>query len=168
MENRNENDTTPLSDGGAGQAGLAKPWVKHLLAGQGFSLPEKVQFWWSVHLEAFLRYVRKRGPEIPLEQLVTDYLHRIAAGAPDRSRVARGADSSWRWRYFVRGIEQWRWETDTQGRPTPRFRLKCSVEAMPVAGDSRITALQRRSIAGDAVIGRNRGAAADHVFPRPS
>jgi integron integrase len=135
MENRNENDTTPLSDGGAGQAGLAKPWVKHLLAGQGFSLPEKVQFWWSVHLEAFLRYVRKRGPEIPLEQLVTDYLTGLRLEQPvvpewrmEQVRLALDV--------FVRGIEQWRWETDTQGRPTPRFRLKCSVEAMPVAGDA--------------------------------
>ena len=74
METPEKNDHTHLPTDGFSQPGVAKPWVKNLLAAQGFALPESVQFWWSVHLEAFLRYARKRGPGVPLEQLETDYL----------------------------------------------------------------------------------------------
>jgi hypothetical protein len=73
METTGKSFPAPPADGSA-QPGVAKPWVRNLLAAQGFSLPEKVQFWWSVHLEAFLRYARKRGPGAPLDQFVTDYL----------------------------------------------------------------------------------------------
>ena len=109
------------------QARVAKPWVKRLLAGQGFHLTDERQFWWSVHLETFLRDIRKRGPEIPLEQLVADYLAGLRLDQPpppdwrqDQIRMALEV--------FVRGIEHWHWETDDHGRPTPRFRLKCSVD----------------------------------------
>jgi hypothetical protein len=64
------------------QPRIAEPWVKNLLAGQGFSLPEDKQFWWNVHLETFLRSARKRGPEIPLEQLVADYLAGLRVEQP--------------------------------------------------------------------------------------
>ena len=74
MENKELEYSTYLPGGDPAPQGVARPWVKNLLAGQGFSLPEKVQFWWSGHLEAFLRYARKRGPEVALAQLVTDYL----------------------------------------------------------------------------------------------
>jgi integron integrase len=130
MENTGKNDQPSFPPNGANEPGVAKPWVRNLLAGQGFALPESVQFWWSVHLEAFLRYVRKRGPEIPLEQLVTDYLTGLRLEQPvlpdwrvEQVRLAMDV--------FVRGIEQWRWEADAQGRATPRFRLKCSVESTP-------------------------------------
>ena len=133
MENPKKDDSTHLPGDNPAPPGVAKPWVKNLLAGQGFSLPEKVQFWWSVHLEAFLRYARKRGPEVALAQLVTDYLTGLRLEQPvipawrvEQIRLALDV--------FVRGIEQWRWEADAQGRPTLRFRLKCAVESTPAAG----------------------------------
>jgi integron integrase len=137
METSAQTDRSCLPAGGASQPGVAKPWVKNLLAGQGFSLPESVQFWWSVHLEAFLRYTRKRGPDVPLEQLITDYLTGLRMDKPplpewrvEQIRMALEV--------FARGIELWRWVTDVQGRPTPRFRLKCAVDSTPadVAAES--------------------------------
>jgi integron integrase len=108
------------------QPGVAKSWIKNLLARQGFSLPESVQFWWSVHIEAFLRHARKRTADIPLEQLATDYMTGLRMEQPtipawrvEQIRIALEV--------FMRGIEHWHWEPDAQGRPTPRFRLKCSV-----------------------------------------
>jgi hypothetical protein len=74
METTEKNDPTFHPSEVPAQPGVARPWVKNLLAGQGFSLSESVQFWWSVHLEAFLRYARKREPNALLDQLATDYL----------------------------------------------------------------------------------------------
>jgi hypothetical protein len=125
MENTAKNAAAPSSS-----KGVAQPWVRNLLAGQGFALPESVLFWWSVHLEAFLRYSRKRGPEILLEHLVADYLEGLRLDEP-RVPEWRVEQIRKALEVFVRGIEQWRWETDTQGRPTPRFRLKCSLESAP-------------------------------------
>ena len=116
----------------------AKPWVQRLLAGEGFNLPKERQFWWGVHLEQFLNYARKRGEKIPVERLATDYQAALRLEDPPipawRQEQARMALE-----VFVRGVEHWRWETDAQGRLTPRFRLKCSVEApgdgqLPVRG----------------------------------
>ena len=82
METASKVDSSCVPADGANQPGVAKPWVKSLLAGQSFSLPESVQFWWSVHLEAFLRYARKRGPEVALEQLIADYLTGLRLDQP--------------------------------------------------------------------------------------
>lgn len=110
------------------QPRVAKPWVKRLLAGQGFCLTEEKQFWWGVNLERFLREARKRGPEVPLDRLVADHLAGMRLEQPpipdwrlEQIRLALEV--------FVRGIDHWHWETDEQGRPTPRFRLKSSLEA---------------------------------------
>ena len=98
----------------------AKPWVQRLLAGEGFNLPKERQFWWGVHLEQFLNYARKRGEKIPVERLATDYQaalrledQPIPAWRQEQARMALEV--------FVRGVEHWRWETDAQGRLTPRF-----------------------------------------------
>ena len=130
METTRKSFPAPPANGSA-QPGVARPWVRNLLSAQGYSLPEKVQFWWSVHLEAFLRYARKRGPGPPLDQFVAEYLTGLRLEQPvlpdwrvEQIRLALEV--------FVRGIERWHWETDDQGRPTPRFRLKCSVEALPI------------------------------------
>jgi integron integrase len=130
MDDAARKDPTPSPVNSPDQPRVAKPWVKNLLAAQGFDLPEGKQFWWNVHLEAFLRYARKRGPEIPLEQIVADHLTALRAEQPPIS--------TWRLEQvrlalevFERGIEHWRWETNAQGRLTPRFRIKCSVESAP-------------------------------------
>jgi hypothetical protein len=130
MEIVQKNESVRVPADGGDQPGVARPWVKNLLEGQGFSLPEKVQFWWSVHLEAFLRYARKRGPAIQLDQLVSDYLTGLRLEEPpipawrvEQNRMALDV--------FARGIEHWHWETDSRGRPLPRFRLKCAVEIAP-------------------------------------
>jgi integron integrase len=132
MEDAARNNPAPSTDNGSDQPRVAKPWVRNLLAGQGFDLPDEKQFWWNVHLEAFLRYARKRGPEIPLEQIVADHLAGLRAEEPpitpwrfEQVRLAL--------QVFERGIEHWRWETDAHGRLTPRFRIKCSVESTPAA-----------------------------------
>jgi integron integrase len=106
----------------------AKPWVQRLLAGEGFNLSKDRQFWWGVHLEQFLNYVRKRGEKISVEMLAADYQAALRLEDPPvpawRQEQVRMALE-----VFVRGIEHWRWEFDAEGRLTPRFRLKCSVEA---------------------------------------
>ena len=128
---------------GAEQANRqAKPWVKRLLAAQGFQLQDQKAFWWGVHLEMFLAQVRKRGEQIPLEQLVADYLEGLRLGQPPvpdwRREQARLALE-----VFARGIENWHWEHDPQGRPVPRFRLKCSLPADEPPGEAQGTASLR-------------------------
>ena len=70
MENTPGNESARPVEKASESPKVAKPWVKNLLAGQRFALPETKQFWWGVRLETFLSYVRKRGAEISLEQLV--------------------------------------------------------------------------------------------------
>ena len=155
MENSSPGDRG--EPGVSSQPRLAKPWVKRLLAGQGFRLTEEKQFWWSVHLELFLREARKRGPEIPLEQLVADYLAGLRLGQPplpewrhEQVRLALEV--------FVRGIEHWHWEADAQGRPAPRFRLKCGL----ASSDPAAAAIVRPGQAPDA------GAGNTAALPRTS
>ncbi len=134
-------DPTRSPVNGPDQPRVAKPWVKNLLAAQGFDLPEGKQFWWNVHLEAFLRCARKRGPEIPLEQIVADHLTALRAEQPpispwrlEQVRLALEV--------FERGIEHWRWETNAQGRLMPRFRIKCSVGSAPAVAAAELRRAQ--------------------------
>lgn len=106
VENISTGDSADRVARGGGLSREAKPWVKNLLAGQGFALPEDKQFWWSVHLATFLRYARKRGSEISLDQLVADYLAGVRLEQPpwpewrlEQVRLALEV--------FVRGIEHW-------------------------------------------------------------
>jgi hypothetical protein len=52
METEAKSHSARLPANGADQPRMAKPWVKNLLAGQGFDLPADKQFWWGVHLAA--------------------------------------------------------------------------------------------------------------------
>jgi len=40
-----------------------RPWVRRMLSGRGITPPEKTLYWWSVHLDRFLSFCRKAGPE---------------------------------------------------------------------------------------------------------
>jgi hypothetical protein len=89
MENTEKIDPAVLPSHNHSEPGVARPWVKRLLAGQEFSLPDSVQFWWSVHIEAFLRQARKRAPDVPLEQLVTWKIWRSSAASRRARKTKR-------------------------------------------------------------------------------
>jgi hypothetical protein len=47
-----------------------KDWVVRMVEGRGIRVPEKTLYWWSVHLERFLKFCRSAGAEsseIPIE-----------------------------------------------------------------------------------------------------
>ncbi len=148
MEDTAGNESARLVEKPSEPPRVAKPWVKNLLAGQGFTLPEKTQFWWGVRLRAFLGYVRKRGAEIPLEQLVADYLEGLRIDQPPMPPW-RLEQARLTLEVFVRGIDHWRWETDPQRGRVIRFRLKCSVEPAGVDGFDSGGGAQRNGPARD-------------------
>ena len=40
-----------------------KAWVVRMVEGRGIRVPEKTLYWWSVHLERFLKFCRSAGAE---------------------------------------------------------------------------------------------------------
>lgn len=40
-----------------------KPWVVRMVEGRGMPVADKTLYWWSVHLERFLKFCRAAGPE---------------------------------------------------------------------------------------------------------
>ena len=98
-------------------------WLGRLWAAERVPLaPEKLH-WWSVHVQRFLRFVRKHPEQGPVEVLVEHFLTDLDVQTPpigawqrDQVRLALAV--------FVRGIQNWHLEADEAGRLRPAFRLR--------------------------------------------
>jgi integron integrase len=98
-------------------------WLGRLWAAERVPLaPEKLH-WWSVHVQRFLRFVRRHPEQGPVEVLVEHFLADLDVQNPpigawqrDQVRLALAI--------FVRGIQYWHLEADEAGRLRPAFRLR--------------------------------------------
>lgn len=98
-------------------------WLGRLWAAERVPLaPEKLH-WWSVHVQRFLRFVRRHPEQGPVEVLVEHFLADLDVQTPpigawqrDQVRLALAV--------FVRGIQNWHLEADEAGRLRPAFRLR--------------------------------------------
>jgi hypothetical protein len=95
-----------------------------MVEGRGLKVTEKTLYWWSVHLEQFLKFCRSAGAEsseIPevaarlfLESLPVD--GSAQDFAREQARMALDV--------FLSEIVGWSWGEDRYGRVGPKFRLK--------------------------------------------
>ena len=101
-----------------------KAWVVRMVEGRGLRVAEKTLYWWSVHLERFLKFCRSAGAEsseIP-EVAARLFLESLPVGgsaqdfAREQARMALDV--------FLSEIEGWTWGEDRYGRVGPKFRLK--------------------------------------------
>jgi len=92
--------------------------------GRGIRVPEKTLYWWSVHLERFLKFCRSAGAEsseIP-EGAARLFLESLPVGgsaqdfAREQARMALDV--------FIGEKVEWSWGEDRYGRLGPKFRLK--------------------------------------------
>ncbi len=115
----------------------AAPWVTRLLEAQGVNIPAETAYWWGWHLNRFLDYCRTH----PLEKAdvriaARAYFDAICHSEPPTPRLQ--VDQLQKaLTVFVRGVENWRWETDQTGTVEPRFRVKPRAEAS-VAASPRV------------------------------
>jgi integron integrase len=103
-----------------------KAWVVRMVEGRGIRVPEKTLYWWSVHLERFLKFCRSAGAEsseIP-EVAARLFLESLPVGgsaqdfAREQARMALDV---------LRGeMVGWSWGEDRYGRVGPKFRLKAN------------------------------------------
>ena len=113
-------DRAPERDG---KHPVPKEWVRRLVASQGLNLSEKQLGWWSVHLEEFLRYCRKRGERVEARILARGFYDALAAPEA-RTPPYRLDQTKQSLTAFIRGIENWHWEQDEEHGWQPRFRIK--------------------------------------------
>jgi len=110
--------------------GHPSKWVVRLVEGRGLHVPDKVLFWWSVHLDRFLSYCRSAGAvgSREFDVAAKNFLESID-GDTKRQQFAR--DQARQALEALRGsIENWRWEEATSDkRAGPRFRLKATLKA---------------------------------------
>jgi len=95
-----------------------------MVEGRGIAARDKTLYWWSVHLERFLKFCRDAGPEssaIP-EAAAKLFLESLPSGssaqdfAREQARMALDV--------FLSETEGWSWGEDQSGRQGPKFRLK--------------------------------------------
>jgi len=103
-----------------------KAWVVRMVEGRGLKVEEKTLYWWSVHLERFLKFCRSAGAEsneIP-EVAARLFLESLPGGgraqefAREQARMALDV--------FLAEMVGWTWEEDRHGRLGPKFRLKAN------------------------------------------
>jgi hypothetical protein len=103
-----------------------KAWVVRMVEGRGLKVAEKTLYWWSVHLERFLKFCRSAGAEsseIP-EVAARLFLESLPVGgsahdfAREQARMALDV--------FIGEIVGWSWGEDRYGRVGPKFRLKAN------------------------------------------
>jgi integron integrase len=127
--------------GAAGNGGIAenagmhpKGWVVRLVEGRGLAVGDKTLYWWSVHMERFLKFCREAGAEsseIP-EVAVRLFLESLPAGssaqefAREQARMALDV--------FLLETEGWSWGEDQYGRKGPKFRLKATRTGLTTTG----------------------------------
>ena len=105
-----------------------KDWVVRMAQGRGLAVADKTLYWWSVHLERFLKFCRDAGAEaseIP-EVAVRLFLESLPVGssaqefAREQARMALDV--------FLSETEGWAWGEDRVGRLGPKFQLKATRE----------------------------------------
>jgi len=103
-----------------------KAWVVRMVEGRGLKVAEKTLYWWSVHLERFLKFCRSAGAEsseIP-EVAARLFLESLPVGgsaqdfAREQARMALDV--------FIGEMVGWSWGEDRYGRVGPKFRLKAT------------------------------------------
>jgi hypothetical protein len=102
------------------------PWLRRLWSMQRVPLPPEKLHWWSIHVQRFLKFVRKHPEQGPVEILVAHFLADLDVqtppiGAWQRDQIRQALS------VFVRGIQNWHLEADEQGLLRPAFRLKTTV-----------------------------------------
>ena len=111
-----------------------KAWVVRMVEGRGLRVAEKTLYWWSVHLERFLKFCRSAGAEsseIP-EVAARLFLESLPVGgsaqdfAREQARMALDV--------FLSEIEGWSWGEDRYGRVGPKFRLKATRTGLTTTG----------------------------------
>ena len=145
-----------------------KAWVVRMVEGRGLKVAEKTLYWWSVHLERFLKFCRSAGAEsseIP-EVAARLFLESLPVGgsaqnfAREQARMALDV--------FRGEIVGWSWGEDRYGRVGPKFRLKAS----RVGLSTEDTENTERGLANDRVHGMESpwksDGAASHPYPRVS
>lgn len=115
------------------------PWVSRLLENQGVNIGPDETAWWGWNLEKFLDYCRTHPTGTPdVRTAANAFLESLEHAEPpvhprrvDQARQALTV--------FVRGIENWHWETDETGTTSPRFRVKPRTEPQASADPSQPT-----------------------------
>jgi len=107
----------------AGNEGTDPAWLRRLWELQRVPLPAEKLHWWSIHVQRFLRFVRRHPEEGPVEVLIEHFLADLDLQNPpvgewQRDQIRKALD------VFRRGIQNWHLETDEQGQLRPAFRLK--------------------------------------------
>jgi integron integrase len=103
-----------------------KAWVVRMVAGRGIRVPEKTLYWWSVHLEQFLKFCRSAGAEsseIP-EVAARLFLESLPVGGSAQDFAREQARMSLD--VFRGEMVGWSWGEDRYGRVGPKFRLKAN------------------------------------------
>lgn len=107
---------------------MAAPWVVRLLDAQGVTVPAETAYWWGWHLNRFLDYCRthvlERGDVRVAARAYFDAIRRSEPPTP----LLQVNQLQQALTVFVRGIENWHWETDQTGAVAPRFRVKARTE----------------------------------------
>jgi integron integrase len=123
-----------------------KGWVVRMVEGRGLKVAEKTLYWWSVHLERFLKFCRSAGAEsseIP-EVAVRLFLESLPTGtsahdfAREQARMALDV--------FIGEMVGWSWGEDQYGRVGPKFRLKTNSTGLTTedtGGTERVLANDR-------------------------
>jgi integron integrase len=137
-----------------------KAWVVRMVAGRGIRVPEKTLYWWSVHLERFLKFCRSAGAEsseIP-EVAARLFLESLPVGgsaqdfAREQARMALDV--------FIGEMVGWSWGEDRYGRVGPKFRLKANSTGLTTedTGDTEglVSTKQEVILNEGKVVGQNR------------
>jgi hypothetical protein len=137
-----------------------KAWVVRMVEGRGLKVAEKTLYWWSVHLERFLKFCRSAGAEsseIP-EVAARLFLESLPVGgsaqdfAREQARMALDV--------FIREMVGWSWGEDRYGRVGPKFRLKTNSAGLTTedTGDTEglVSTKQEVILNEGKVIGQNR------------
>lgn len=135
-------------------------WVVRMVQGRGLAVADKTLYWWSVHLERFLKFCREAGPassEIP-EAAVRLFLESLPVGssaqefAREQARMALDV--------FLSEMEGWSWGEDRFGRQGRKFRLKATRAGSTTEGTGStqgMASINREAISDEGkAVGRDR------------
>jgi len=108
------------------------PWVTRLLENQGVTLSQQEACWWAWNLEKFLDYCRTHPAGKPDVRTAAKAFFDLLQHAEPPVHPRRLDQVRQALTVFVRGIENWHWETDETGVLSPRFRVRPRTEARNV------------------------------------
>lgn len=110
-----------------------KDWIRRMVEARGLHPPEKTLYWWSVHIERFISYCQKVGPEgseipaVSAEQFLAGISQGGESGKFAAEQVRLALD------LFVSEVDHWHWKK-IKGRPSgPHFRIKASAASLKTA-----------------------------------